>query len=437
MLTEYDGFLRRFDWDGVNLAELYFEAGRGMADSALFTPMHPSARRDLRSLLGADPVGMFSPHSELYWRNRPAVRNMVTEYRVRMLDRIYHEVLAVFEKIRKERTGFEVIVTAMDSYGSPELREQIGVDMPGILRLQKEFGFALQVEDPERRWSTDPMRYVSMGAEYAARLGSPDKLLLDLNILSFRKPDVVTPFPTSIQTGTECFELVRAASLGAPRATIYAESSINPQDMMLLSAAYAANVNMQRAGNTYILTAPHQVMLKLPRAIKEVYLDGTPFAPVRDNLYLVPAGRHTVVPVTDMTGTMSPHQFYPHILSFTGTLLSMESAMRTLNFQYTSDGRCLVTVNREPHDVTVDGQALAFTPMKGNDGYTFFLPPGAHRVEVVAGDAFSYGVNLTSFWSSTAIAWFGAASVVLLLAMYGWVVVRRRTMVVPARSPIA
>ena len=81
-----------------------------------------------------------------------------------------------------------------------------------------------------------------MGADYAARLGSPDKLLLDLNILSFRKPDVVTPFPTTIQTGTECFQLVRAAALGAPRSTIYAESSVNPQDMMLLSAAYAATV---------------------------------------------------------------------------------------------------------------------------------------------------------------------------------------------------
>ena len=64
-------------------------------------------------------------------------------------------------------------------------------------------------------------------------------------------------------------------------------------------------------------------------------------------------------------------------------------------------------VNREPHAITVDGAPHAFTVMKGNDGYAVFLPAGAHRVEMVAGDAFSYGINLTSFWSSTAIAWFG------------------------------
>lgn len=55
-------------------------------------------------------------------------------------------------------------------------------------------------------------------------------------------------------------------------------------------------------------------------------------------------------------------------------------------------------------------------------------------MEIVAGDMFSYGVNLTSFWSSTAIAWFGLTSVVLLIGMYAVVVVRRRTVVAAERS---
>ena len=40
----------------------------------------------------------------------------MTEYRVRMLERIYREIFSVLDKFRKEREGFEVIVTAMDSY---------------------------------------------------------------------------------------------------------------------------------------------------------------------------------------------------------------------------------------------------------------------------------------------------------------------------------
>ena len=38
-----------------------------------------------------------------------------------------------------------------------------GVDMAHILALQKRYGFYLQVEDPERLWSTDPLRYIHVG----------------------------------------------------------------------------------------------------------------------------------------------------------------------------------------------------------------------------------------------------------------------------------
>jgi hypothetical protein len=46
------------------------------------------------------------------------------------------------------------------------------------------------------------------------------------------------------------------------------------------------------------------------------------------------------------------------------------------------------------------------------------LPPGAHTVSVVTGDLFSYGINMTSFWSSNAIAIFGVIAVLMLAAMY-------------------
>jgi len=427
MLDEYTSFLRQYDWDGVNIGELYFEAGNGLQDSSLYTPMHSSAREEVRKVYGFDPVRAFDPGSAVYWRTHPDVRAALTTYRVRKLDQVYQQMLHMCSDIAQTRPGFEVIVTAMDSFGSPELREDLGVDMESLVRLQKEYAFTLQVEDPEKRWSTDPMRYVGIGQHYAALLGSPEQLALDLNILSFRKSDVLTPFPTMIQTGTESFHLVRASALGAPRAAIYAESSVNPQDMMFLANAYAANVHMQHEGDVFTLSSPHHFTLRFPPQVTEIDLDGSPLAPVRDNLYLIPAGEHTVKPVTAVGGALSAYQFYPHLLSITGSLLSVRYEMRTLALSYASKGRCLVTVSREPHALTVDGRPYAFYSMQGNDGYTLFLPAGTHDVELVAGDTFSYGVNLTSFWSSTGITLFGLISVTALLLMYAMVVVRRRT----------
>jgi hypothetical protein len=59
-----------------------------------------------------------------------------------------------------------------------------------------------------------------------------------------------------------------------------------------------------------------------------------------------------------------------------------------------------------------------FTALKGNDCYTIALPPGKHDVNITTGDTFSYGVNVTSLWSTTAIAMFGFLAVVLLVGMY-------------------
>jgi uncharacterized protein YdaL len=426
LTEEYATFLEAFDWDGVNLAELYFEAGRGFDDPHLFTPMHESARKEFRWRYGIDLRAIFTPQSAVYWKTHPGVRNTVTTYRVAKLEEIYRRLLHRFGDIAQHRSGFEIIVTAMDSYGSPELRETIGVDMKSILRLQREFGFALQVEDPEVRWSTDPTRYVAMGARYAKEMGGPQKLLLDLNILSFRKQEAVTPFPTLTQTGTESFQMVRSASLGAPRSTIYAESSVNPQDMIFLANAYAGRVHYDRTGEGYSVDAPHSFTLRLPIEVNEILLDGVPASPVRDNRFTIPAGRHVVIPVRTVSGGLSSTQFYPRLLSTTGSLLTCEYTMRSMTFTYETNGRCIVMVNREPREVLVDGERLTFYSMKGNDGYSLFLPAGRHRAEITAGDPFSYGINIASIWSSNAIAVFGVAAVVFLLGMYAVVRLQRR-----------
>jgi uncharacterized protein YdaL len=423
---EYRSFLRQYDWDGVNLAELYFEAGRGFAQPELFTPLHPSARSEYRRRHGYDLAEVLEASSPRFWKTDPLAAAAVTDYRVEKLDTVYRRLLRMIAEIAREREGFETIVTAMDGHGSPELREYIGVDMERILALQREYGFLLQVEDPEHLWSTDPLRYIDIGTHYAARLGDRSRLLLDLNILSFRKPEASLPFPTLIQTGTESFHLVRAASLGAPRQVIYAESSINPQDLLFFPYALASDVRYRPGRLGYTVASPVSFTLKLPPDVDQIRIDGAPLSPSRENLYLIPAGEHTVTLGGDPAGAFSLHTLDTHILSMSGNILSVSYGMRSVEVVYESSGRALMSLNREPSAVRIDGQPVPVAPMKGNDCYSIYLPAGRHRAEIVAGDAFSYGVNLTSLWSSTAIALFGSAAVLLLGVMYAAVRVRRR-----------
>jgi len=51
--------ITRFDWDGVNLAELYFESLEGAGNPARFTPMNDDVRREFRAAQGFDPIELF------------------------------------------------------------------------------------------------------------------------------------------------------------------------------------------------------------------------------------------------------------------------------------------------------------------------------------------------------------------------------------------
>ncbi|MCU7523894.1 MAG: DUF2334 domain-containing protein [Ignavibacteria bacterium] len=419
MTTEFTRFLGSYQWDGVNLAELYFEAGKGLENPNLYTPMHESAQKEFKQRYNLDLKKIFTPGTASYWKTNPVVKSLVTEYRINKLSEVYERLLTAFNAFAQKKKGFQVIVTAMDSYGSPELKDYIGVDMTSIISLQKKHNFLLQVEDPQNLWSTDPMRYVEIGRKYNSLIGDSTKLLLDLNILTFRNNEALaTPFPTEIQTGTESFLLVKAASMGAPRLTIYAESSVNPQDMFFLPYALASKVEYRFTGDGYEVNSPYSFTIRLPKDIKEILLDGSPIAPSRENSYLIPAGKHFIKLNMNITNTFSTHELQTRIMSFTGNILSVAYGMQGIKFEYDSEARNVISLNREPTSVKVDGHDYSFTVLKGSDCYSIYLPTGRHQVELVAGDAFSYGINLTSLWSSNGIAIFGSIAIMMLMVMY-------------------
>ena len=58
------GLVNRFDWDGVNLAELYFESLEGIGNAARFTPMNDDVRALFQQQAGFDPRELFSTRKE-------------------------------------------------------------------------------------------------------------------------------------------------------------------------------------------------------------------------------------------------------------------------------------------------------------------------------------------------------------------------------------
>ncbi len=414
---EFSDFLTNYDWDGVNLAELYFEAGMGFNEPNLFTPMHFSAQKEVKEKYDIELNKIFDPNSKYYWKLNQNIKNKIIEYRVNKLNEVYKLFLNSFKNIAEHKKGFQIIITAMDSYGSPLLREYIAEDMDRILELQKYYNFILQVEDPQALWSSNPTRYFEIGQSYKSLVSQPANLMLDLNILKFRNENEITPFPTLIQTGTESFHLVRSASLITDRLTIYSESSINPQDLYYMPYSLASKVKYKITRDGLQCSSPVSFHLELPTSIHSIILDGYTIYSGRNNSYIIPSGTH-IIKFNTSNNRFQPEEMQTRVLSFTGNLLAINYGNQDLSFEYESESRAIISLNRVITSAHVDGKYYKVKIMQGNDCFSVFLPPGRHIVDFVVGDAYSKGISLTSFWSTTGIALFGTFSVALLFVMY-------------------
>ena len=422
----YRKLLVGIDWDGVNIGELCFEAGRGMKDPQFLTPMHPSARNEFRRQAGFDPIELLDPASPHFWRRDAAALAAFGRYRVAKVVQFHDSLLAMVDAVAKGKPGFQTTVTVYDSLAVPEMRTWLGVDARQIAALRARHDFNLQIEDPESLWSTDPRRYEAMAARYAG-LVAPDELALDLNILSFRAENEITPFPTRIQTGTEAAWLVNSAARGAQRVAIYSESSINQQDLALLPAAYAARTKVTRLEEGWGVKTPTPIVLQLASGVEEIWRDNQRLHTLGGGRFLLPVGSYTILEVQPTLQALQPGPPDSHLLSLTGDLLFQKSSQRSVTFGYRSDNRCIATLTRQPFALFVDGRETSFEALKGSGMEALILPPGEHSVLLVTQSPVSYGVDLTSFWSSYVIAIFGALSFGLLASLYLIVRVRPRS----------
>lgn len=413
----YRTLLTGADWDGVDIGELYFEAGRGMKDPQLVTPLHPSARREFKSHYGFDPIELFDSASPRYWRRDPAALAAFTKYRVAKNVQLHEAMLAMAASVAQGKPGFQTVVTVLDSLAAPELRNWLGVDAKQIAALSARYDFHLQVEDPESMWSSDPRRYEAIAARYAG-LVDPAHLALDLNILSFRAANAITPFPTRVQTGTEAAWLVHSAALGAPRVAIYSESSVNQQDLPFLPSAYAARSKVKRVEDGWAIDTPTPIVLQLASDAQEIWRDNQRVRTIGRGRFLLPAGSYTVLEVEPTLQALQPGVPDSHLLSITGDLLFQKSSQRSVTFGYRSENRCIATLARQPFALFIDGHETAFAALEGSGRDALILPPGEHTVLLVTQSGVSYGVNITSFWSSYVIVIFGALAVGLLVSLY-------------------
>ena len=353
--------INRFDWDGVNLAELYFESLEGAGNPARFTPMNDDVRREFRVASGFDPIELFQT------RKDAASLRLFLDFRAGLARRMQEEWLTEIEKVRATRPDLDLVLTHVDDRFDTGMKDAIGADAGRVLPLLESHDFTFLIEDPATVWNLGPQRYPEIAKRYQPLTRRPGKLAIDINIVD-RYQDV---YPTKQQTGTELFELVHLASTAFPRVALYFENSILPPDLRLLPAA-GAIAQLSRNADKLIVDSPEGIGVVWTG---NALVDGKSW-PVGDGATVwLPPGAHTL--------ESAPTTPDPHIVDFNGELRSAERTEKSgIDLSYECASRAVALVDRKPVRLEIDGgdTPLAFLP-SGNR-YSLLLPRGQHLVTI-------------------------------------------------------
>ncbi len=365
-----------YDWDGVDLAELYFEGDPGIfKDPEDFTPMHPTFRQMFKKRYGVDPREMFDPDSPTYGTRNPKLRSELQEYRVELITQLTEDFLETLAACQAQKPYLQTTLTVIDALRDPTVTERFGVDPDRLLALQKRFGFAVEIEDPYTVWNSSPDRYRAIGEYYRPRLQPGTPFSLDVNVVDRIPPGR----PLNKPRGLELYELVANVAASVDLITLYAFSTFSPDDMRLVPFVLGAQQMNGDASEEGAVAARRQIIWQTDTRGRSVYLDGQEWPCRSDSQVLIPAGTHRVStrPQADDAG-QSPLR----IERLNGTILGAEQSGQHVRFTYESRGRCYVTLNRTPATVLCDGAPGVGKILSNIGRMCLVLPQGKHTVEM-------------------------------------------------------
>jgi len=348
--------LDRFDWDGVNLAELYFESLEGHENPARFTPMNKDVRAEFLAASGIDPLDLFNAKNSTV----EAMARFLS-FRADLARRQQAEWIAQIEDVRKTKSWLDLTLTHVDDRFDTSMREKIGADTSKTLPLLLQHDFTFLIEDPATIWNLGPQRYPQIAARYQAITPRTEKLAIDINVVE-RYQDV---YPTKQQTGSELFALLHLASAAFPRVAVYFENSILAPDLQLLPSAAAGVERAERSDEKLAITSRAGTGV---RWSGPVLVDGRPWPIASDTVVWLPPGSHSV-----QSSAVKP---VLRLLELNAELRSAAAVPGGMEFAYQSSARALAYFESLPGRVQIDG-AEAHPVTLGN---VMMLPRGQHFV---------------------------------------------------------
>jgi hypothetical protein len=359
----------RFDWDGVNLAELYFESLEGHSNPARFTPMNEDVRREFQALAGFDPLELFQAGSPRHFEKNAAGLRQFLDFRAQLARRMQEEWIEEIERARRRKPHLDLVLTHVDDRFDTRMRDLIGADAAALLPLLDRHNFTFLIEDPATVWHLGPKRYPEIATRYEPLTPHAEKLAIDINIVE-RYQDV---YPTRQQTGIELYQQLHLASKAFARVALYAEHSILRADLPLLPSAASAVGRVARVEDKLAVESRFGVGVPWRGPAK---VDGRLWPAACDEAVWLPGGAHAIQPAQEAPPL--------RLLDLNAELKTAAVTEHGIEFAYESASRAMAVLDTLPGRVEIDGQVADVRTVEAGGRYVLLLPRGQHVVGVEA-----------------------------------------------------
>jgi hypothetical protein len=379
------GRLLALDWDGVDIAEFTItgaggEALQGPSRPECFTSFGQPMRREFNSVAGFDPLELENPASPHFWQRDSSGLVKFFEYRRVANNRLLrHVVEFIVDREKKEKRDWELIHTIVDNSLHPEFDRLLGFDLESTLKLVREFGITLNVEDPYMEWDEPPVRYRRLRQTLRALI--PDRAsMIDINVVPSH-PTTQVGFASEQATGAEFLQQLQAAAELQGRVCIYAESSVFDDDWQLVPHAMAAGSMIRPSIKGWDVQASATVTLD-HHGEAVPFLDGKRWGCYGPEGIVLPGGRH----VLSFPGGSTPKAAARSDLrveAIDGELVKCGMIAGGVDLVYSSPCRCLITLSSRPSKIFVDGVRRRLSLLNGHDATVIMAPSGTHRLRLI------------------------------------------------------
>ncbi|MGA2090381.1 MAG: polysaccharide deacetylase family protein [Endomicrobiales bacterium] len=425
-LDETSDLLLKYDWDGANLAELYFESLSGPERADLFTPMNNVVRTTFKEKAGFDPIELFRAESPYYWKTNNAAWTQFAIFRRDLCSHLKEQYLEMLSKVRKKKDTFEIIVTFIDTSLAPNLEYFLAEDMQRTIQLQKKYDVTLQVEDSSPFWSGKPERYAYLGAFYRKLVKDPSRLQLDCNVLDSHKQGE-GGLPAEKPTGEEMRQITYNMVLPGCRPVFYSEETIHESDFRNISTVLARDTTISSTSdNQWKVTTPSMVTVYAGKKNLITYLDNEPWFAMEGESIIVPGGEHT------LTFAPEPRYFdmnslHPRLSYISADLKWANFISNAIEFAYDAGpAPCLIVVNKRPSKIFVDDKKISFTVNEADHGFSIKLPGGTHSVHLSMGGGVAFIIESSGVVIFSLIIIFGFFASILFIGLFVLIQIKRK-----------